>query len=511
MLRRPGYTTMLTCSPAGILAFFFDHLHGGIETAEFVHQVARLGLRPEPHAALGDRLDFRERTVAGGGDLAHEIVVALVDALFQDLPLFRSERRVVGIDAGVLAALDRILGDRPACRRGRGDSACRRPRRWSRSRSAGRRQSGRRSSPCSIRRMPRGRTWRSPAASSGRAASSDAGFRRTRSLRRPGESMRTITALIEESLATCFSSLLKPYDVRLVSSCPLSLSSPRTMSPAPMTRAIRLLPRRPASSGGTFRYFSKETLFGSPEFRRVFSSPHIWSSKRSSSTSPALQRLGCRERPLVDDRPHFLGRLLPRRRDPADQVAVQIVHDAGDHLAGLGTHVGAGEHVAEILVLSGVLDLHAHAQLVQRVLEIHHLGAHALEHERLLRPEVDAVGAQCDVVFARARAAAERRRRVCRTCGTARRPSGSLRASPIPLRCLPARRMTALMFGSTAAFLRLIQMPATVSAGSCRRESRAVRPAAFREFRRSAASAARSCRRSAAASRESGEARQRAE
>ena len=44
----------------------------------------------------------------------------------------------------------------------------------------------------------------------------------------------------------------------------------------------------------------------------------------------------------------------------------------------------------------------SHAQLVQRVLEIHHLGAHALEHERLLRPEINAVGAQRDVIFTRA-------------------------------------------------------------------------------------------------------------
>src|ERR1035441_10906152 len=45
----------------------------------------------------------------------------------------------------------------------------------------------------------------------------------------------------------------------------------------------------------------------------------------------------------------------------------------------------AREHVAEVLVLPGVFHLHADANLVQRLLEIHHLGAQPFDHHRFRR------------------------------------------------------------------------------------------------------------------------------
>ena len=61
---------------------------------------------------------------------------------------------------------------------------------------------------------------------------------------------------------------------------------------------------------------------------------------------------------LVDGGANLLGRFLARFTDPPHQVAVQIVNDAGQHLLGLRAHVGPREHVAEILVFAGVLDLY---------------------------------------------------------------------------------------------------------------------------------------------------------
>ena len=63
------------------------------------------------------------------------------------------------------------------------------------------------------------------------------------------------------------------------------------MSPSPTTTAMRLLPCSPRDSAVTFAYLSIETREGSA-LSRSFSSPHIWSSKRSSSTSPALSACG---------------------------------------------------------------------------------------------------------------------------------------------------------------------------------------------------------------------------
>ena len=123
---------------------------------------------------------------------------------------------------------------------------------------------------------------------------------------------------------------------------------------------------------------------------------------------PGLARLGRGERPLVDDGPHFLGRFLPSLRDSRHQVSVQVVHHAGHHLAGFRTHVAAGEHVAVVFILAGVLHIDADAELVQRLLEVHHLRPQPLQHQGLLRAEIDAVGSQGHVVVARRRRPQER-------------------------------------------------------------------------------------------------------
>ncbi len=113
-----------------------------------------------------------------------------------------------------------------------------------------------------------------------------------------------------------------------------------------------------------------------------------------------VERVSGEKRSLIDQRAHGVGGLLAGQRDPADQVAVEVVHDAGHHLLGFRTHGRAREHVAEVLVLAVMLDLYIHSDLIQRFLEVHQLDAHALEVEPIGRAEIDAVGGGSQVILA---------------------------------------------------------------------------------------------------------------
>ena len=123
---------------------------------------------------------------------------------------------------------------------------------------------------------------------------------------------------------------------------------------------------------------------------------------------PGCARLGRGERPLVDDGPHLPGRLLASLRDSRHQVSVQVVDHAGHHLAGFRTHVGAGEHVAVVFILAGVLHIDADAKLLQGLPEVHRFRPQPLQHQGLLRAEIDAAGSQGHVVVARGRRPQER-------------------------------------------------------------------------------------------------------
>jgi hypothetical protein len=115
-----------------------------------------------------------------------------------------------------------------------------------------------------------------------------------------------------------------------------------------------------------------------------------------------LERVVGQKRSLIDQRAHGVRGFLAGLRDPADQVAVEIVHHGGHHLAGFRTHGRAREHVAEVLVLAIVLHLHTHADLIQRVLEVHEFDPHALQVEPIRGAEIDAVGGGRQVILARA-------------------------------------------------------------------------------------------------------------
>ena len=120
---------------------------------------------------------------------------------------------------------------------------------------------------------------------------------------------------------------------------------------------------------------------------------------------PGGERLLGEERPCVNGGAHLIGRLLAGVGDAGDQVAIDGVEHAVHDLFALRAHLGAREHVAKVLVLAGMLDLHADADLVQGGAEVHALGANALEIEGVGGVEVDAVGGGGQVVFARAGAA----------------------------------------------------------------------------------------------------------
>src|SRR6185312_15057251 len=82
-----------------------------------------------------------------------------------------------------------------------------------------------------------------------------------------------------------------------------------------------------------------------------------------------------------------------------------IGDDAGDYFASLGTHVGAGKHIAEVFVLAGVLHIDGHSEFVERLLEVHDFGAKAFEKDRLFVAQVDALGGKRDVILAASRRA----------------------------------------------------------------------------------------------------------
>src|SRR5262249_47056277 len=116
-----------------------------------------------------------------------------------------------------------------------------------------------------------------------------------------------------------------------------------------------------------------------------------------------LHGLGRGKRTPIDNGPYFAGRFLATRRDPRPPVAVEILHNAGHHFGRFRTHVRAGEHVAEVLVLARMLHLDVDADLIEGLFEIRQLRAQALEHHRLGGAGPDAIRARSHVVFARAR------------------------------------------------------------------------------------------------------------
>src|ERR1039458_1195940 len=110
MIRPPPRSTLFPYTTL-FRSLLVDQLDGGVEAAQFVHQPPRLGLRAEPYAPLRQGLDVVEAAAARLRHLGDEIPIALVDSIPQQLPLIRRQRSVIGIDTGVLAAFNRILGN----------------------------------------------------------------------------------------------------------------------------------------------------------------------------------------------------------------------------------------------------------------------------------------------------------------------------------------------------------------------------------------------------------------
>ena len=111
MLRRPGYTTKLTCSPAPRFAFFLIASTAVSSPPSWSTRPWSFACEPSQTRPCATGSISAILPVARVRHLGHEVVIALVDARAQLVALLGGERRVIGIDVGVLAALERVLAD----------------------------------------------------------------------------------------------------------------------------------------------------------------------------------------------------------------------------------------------------------------------------------------------------------------------------------------------------------------------------------------------------------------
>src|SRR4029450_4490050 len=89
----------------------FGDRHGGVETAERVHQSALLRLRTGPDTTLSDRIDLVRCRVPPFSDLRDESPVEARHVLAHLHALIRREACERRGEVRILARLDRLRGD----------------------------------------------------------------------------------------------------------------------------------------------------------------------------------------------------------------------------------------------------------------------------------------------------------------------------------------------------------------------------------------------------------------